>query len=214
MTTANKITIFRILMIPVFVMMVIYYGKGVQRGEPAEWQRVAAIATFLLAAASDAIDGFIARRFNQRSQLGLVLDPIADKGLMIAAVVTLSISRWNYEFPIWFPVLVISRDAVILVGSLLVHYLAGGVEIRPSFVGKTATALQMTAIALVLLQLNFFSHPFSVGHLHFRLDFLDLPVGLAGLFTFLSGIGYVMAGLRQLQAGGHTENGSRADKDR
>jgi CDP-diacylglycerol--glycerol-3-phosphate 3-phosphatidyltransferase len=203
MTAANKITIFRILMIPVFVMMVIYYGKGLQRGEPLEWQRFAAIVTFLLAAASDALDGYIARKYNQRSPLGLVLDPIADKGLLIAAVVTLSMSRWDYEFPIWFPVMVISRDAVIITGSLVVHYLAGHVEIRPSFIGKTATALQMTAIALVLLQLNFFTRTISFADHRFQLDFLDLPVGLAGVFTLLSGIDYLLVGVRQLQAGGH-----------
>ena len=57
MTTANKITITRILLIPVFVMMAIYYGRGVQRGDPQEWQRWGAIAIFVLAAASDGIDG-------------------------------------------------------------------------------------------------------------------------------------------------------------
>lgn len=203
MTTANKITIFRILMIPVFVMMAVYYGKSVARGQPHEWQRYAAILAFLLAAASDALDGFIARRFKQRSRLGVVLDPLADKGLLLAAVVTLTISNWAYEFPIWFAVLVISRDAVIVLGTLLLHYLLGTVEIRPSWLGKTATALQMIAIAMVLLQMNLFQHRFEVAGGQYQLDFLDLPVGIAGLFTLLSGVGYVMAGLRQLQAGGH-----------
>jgi CDP-diacylglycerol--glycerol-3-phosphate 3-phosphatidyltransferase len=99
MTTANKITITRILMIPLFVMMAVYYGKSVQRGDP---QRVGAFSRhriFLLAAASDGIDGYIARRYNQRSQLGVVLDPIADKGLLLAAIITLSFSKWDYEFP-------------------------------------------------------------------------------------------------------------------
>src|SRR5438874_6024421 len=116
-------------MIPVFVALAIYYGESVRRGDPQEWQRFAAIIIFLLAAASDGVDGYIARRYNQRSQLGVVLDPIADKGLLLAAIITLSFSKWSYEFPLWFPVLVITRDAVILVGSLVLPFLIGKVHV-------------------------------------------------------------------------------------
>ncbi|MEP6975013.1 MAG: CDP-alcohol phosphatidyltransferase family protein, partial [Spartobacteria bacterium] len=94
MTTANKITLVRILMIPAFVLMAIYYGESIKRGEPEEWQRFAAIIIFLVAAASDGLDGYIARRYNQRSALGVILDPIADKGLLLSAIITLSISNW------------------------------------------------------------------------------------------------------------------------
>ncbi|MGZ5504460.1 MAG: CDP-alcohol phosphatidyltransferase family protein, partial [Chthoniobacterales bacterium] len=83
MTTANKITIVRILLIPAFVTMAIYYGQSVQAGEPAEWMRFTAIAIFLIAAVSDGLDGYVARRYNQRSRLGVILDPIADKGLLL-----------------------------------------------------------------------------------------------------------------------------------
>lgn len=203
MTTANKITITRILMIPVFVMMAIYYGKSVQRGQPNDWQRVVAIFTFLVAAASDGIDGYIARRYNQRSKLGVILDPIADKGLLLAAVITLSFSNWTYEFPLWFPVLVIARDAVIVIGTVVLHLVVGKAHVRPSWMGKVATAFQMLAIALVLLQLNFFRKPFDVFGQKITIDFLDIPVVIAGLFTFISGIGYVADGIRQLQAGDH-----------
>jgi CDP-diacylglycerol--glycerol-3-phosphate 3-phosphatidyltransferase len=203
MTLANKITIVRILMIPVFVMMAIYYGRSVQIGHPQDWQRVAAILVFIVAAASDGLDGYIARRFNQRSSLGVILDPIADKGLLLAAIITLSMSKWAYEFPLWFPVLVITRDAVIVVGALVLHFLIGKVQVKPSWLGKTATAFQMGAIALVLLQLNFFEKQVTVAGQVFTFSFLDLPVALAGLFTFLSGIGYVMSGLAQLHAAGH-----------
>jgi CDP-diacylglycerol--glycerol-3-phosphate 3-phosphatidyltransferase len=108
MTTANKITIARIFVIPLFVMMAIYYGRSVQAGEPEEWQRWSAVALFLIAAASDGVDGYIARRYNQRSRLGVILDPIADKGLLLAAIITLSVSNWRFELPVWFPVLVIA----------------------------------------------------------------------------------------------------------
>src|SRR5579862_1539590 len=129
MTTANKITVTRILMIPVFIMMAIYYGRGVRDHDPQPWQRYSAIAIFLLASASDGLDGYVARRYHQKSQLGVVLDPIADKGLLLAGIITLSFSNWTHEFPTWFPVLVITRDVVILTGTALLHYLIGKVQV-------------------------------------------------------------------------------------
>src|SRR5437762_9680798 len=136
MTTANKITVVRILMIPVFVTLAIYYGQSVQKGDPVVWERFAAIFVFLLAAVSDGLDGYVARRYNQRSSLGVILDPIADKGLLLSGVITLSISNWSTgdphygKFPVWFPVLVIARDAVILVGSAVLHILIGTVKVK------------------------------------------------------------------------------------
>ncbi len=197
MTTPNKITLVRILMIPAFVLMALYYGESIKRGEPLEWQRYTAIAIFLLAAVSDGLDGYIARRYNQKSALGVVLDPIADKGLLLSGIITLSISNWSDidpaygRFPTWFPVLVISRDAVILIGSALLHLLNGKVRVRPALTGKVATFLQMTAIAWVMLQLMFIP--------------LIWIVGAAGLFTFLSGIIYVTDGFRQLGAHGQSD---------
>src|SRR5216110_3870259 len=195
MTTANKITIVRIVMIPAFVAMAIYYGESVKRGQPLEWQRFAAIAIFILAAVSDGLDGYVALRYNQRSTLGVYLDPIADKGLLLSGIITLSISNWSQSdpeygsFPAWFPVLVITRDAVILVGAAILHLLNGKVHVKPSWTGKVATVLQMGAIAWVMLQLHFLS--------------LLYVVIAAGVFTFISGIIYVMDGVRQLQAEGH-----------
>lgn len=198
MTTANKITIGRILMIPVFVMLAIYYGQSVQEGTPNEWLRFAAIAVFVLAAASDGLDGYIARHYNQISRLGVILDPIADKGLLLTGIITLTFSRWHYEFPIWFFVLVIARDMVVVVGALLLQYFTGNVQIRPSWTGKTATVLQMGCIAGAMLQLKW-----TVPLFGSTILFLNLLVIAAGLFTFFSGVGYVMGGIRQLQAGGH-----------
>jgi cardiolipin synthase len=195
MTTANKITVVRILMIPVFVTLAIYYGESIQRGEPLEWQRFAAIAVFLIAAVSDGLDGYVARRYNQRSSLGVILDPIADKGLLLSGIITLSISNWSQsdpeygKFPAWFPVLVITRDVVIVVGAAVLHLLNGKVQVRPSWTGKVATVCQMCAIAWVMLQLHFIP--------------LLFVVIVAGLFTAISGIIYVMDGVRQLQAEGH-----------
>jgi cardiolipin synthase len=194
-TTANKITIVRILLIPVFVTLAIYYGQSIARAEPLEWERYTAIAIFLLAAVSDGLDGYVARRYNQRSSLGVILDPIADKGLLLSGVITLSISNWSKtdpefgQFPAWFPVLVITRDAVIVIGAAILHLLNGKVHVKPSWVGKVATVLQMAAIAWVMLQL--------------RIVPVMWIVSSAGLFTFASGVIYVLDGIRQLQAGGH-----------
>jgi CDP-diacylglycerol--glycerol-3-phosphate 3-phosphatidyltransferase len=195
MTTANKITLVRILMIPAFVTMAIYYGESIKRGDPLEWQRYAAIIIFILAAVSDGLDGYVARRYNQRSTLGVYLDPIADKGLLLSGIITLSISNWSESapgygrFPAWFPVLVISRDAVILVGTMILYLLNGKVHVKPNWTGKVATVLQMIAIGWVMLQLRFIP--------------LLYVVVVAGVFTLISGIVYVTVGVRQLQAEGH-----------
>ncbi len=195
MTTANKITLVRILMIPAFVTMAIYYGESIKRGDPLEWQRFAAIIIFILAAVSDGLDGYVARRYNQRSTLGVYLDPIADKGLLLSGIITLSISNWSQSdpeygrFPAWFPVLVISRDVVILVGTMILYLLNGKVHVKPKWTGKVATVLQMIAIGWVMLQLRFIP--------------LLYVVVVAGVFTLISGIVYVTDGVRQLQAEGH-----------
>ena len=195
MTTANKITVVRIFMIPAFVTMAIYYGQSIQRGAPLEWQRYAAIIIFLLAAVSDGLDGYVARRYNQRSSLGVILDPIADKGLLLSGIITLSITNWSEldpdygRFPAWFPVLVITRDVVILVGAVVLHLLNGKVEVKTNWTGKVATVCQMCAIAWVMLQLHFLP--------------LLFVVICAGAFTLVSGVIYVMEGVRQLQAEGH-----------
>jgi len=201
MTTANKITVVRILMIPAFVTMAIYYGQSIQRHDPLEWQRFTAIAIFLIAAVSDGLDGYIARRYKQRSALGAILDPIADKGLLLSGIITLSISNWSEvdpdygRFPAWFPVLVITRDAVILVGAIILHYFIGNkMRIKPSWTGKVATVCQMCAIAWVMLQLHFLP--------------LIFVVFVAGIFTLVSGVIYVMEGVRQLQAEGDAHAGA------
>ena len=196
MTTPNKITIARILMIPLFVMMAIYYGRSVVAGVPVEWQRWLATALFLVAAASDGIDGYIARRYNQRSRLGEILDPIADKGLLLAGIITLSVSNWRFEFPVWFPVLVIARVVIVVAGAITLQMLNGSVRVKPSWTGKISTALQMVAVACIMLQLDLF----RVTVWKIDLHFLDIPVWLAGIFTAVSGFGYVKVDLPNRRA--------------
>ena len=178
MTLANQLTIARILLIPVFVFLCISHGRSLDSGASLEWQRGAAILVFILAAATDGLDGYIARHWNQRSRLGAVLDPIADKGLLLTAIVTLSFSDWNHAFPLWFPVLVIARDVVILAGCGILYFLNGGLDVKPSWTGKAATAGQMVAIAWMMLQLP-----------HYLAS-----VYLAGILTLVSGVEYLIQG--------------------
>src|SRR5438046_10602550 len=91
MTTANRITIFRILLVPFFIVEVLSY---VERGE--EWHRYLAFGAFLTAAICDGVDGYIARRYNQRCELGAILDPLADKLLLVAVIGLLSFDHDQY----------------------------------------------------------------------------------------------------------------------
>jgi cardiolipin synthase len=195
MTTANKITIFRILLIPVFIGFAMYYGKSTESGAPQESFRWAAIFTFLLAAASDGLDGFIARHFNQRTRLGSILDPIADKGLLLAAIITLSLTSWPEKFPLWFPLLVIARDALAIGGALLLGQFAGLRELKPHWTGKVATVGQMIAIGALMLQ--------------FPSLVIDIAVWSAALFTLISGGLYLNSGLRLLQESGEGDSSGR-----
>ena len=191
MTTANKITIVRLLLIPVFVLLGVYYGQSVVDQVPDERLRYAAILVFIVASISDGVDGYIARHYNQRSKLGAILDPIADKGLLLAGLLTLTFSDWGYRLPLWFPVLVIARDVVVVAGSLGLHYVNGEVQVRPRWSGKIATVFQMVAIAWVMFQFTFVSP--------------QVPVVLAGVFTLISWAGYMIDGIRQLHHSEHAQ---------
>ncbi len=188
-TTANKITIVRLLLIPVFVLLAVYYGASVDRHEPEPRLQYAAILVFLTASISDGLDGYIARHYNQRSKLGAILDPIADKGLLLAGILTLSFTNWGYKFPLWFPILVVSRDVIVVAGSLGLHYLNGEVHVHPRWSGKIATVFQMVAIAWAMLQLRFIDPV--------------IPVALAGVFTLWSWAAYMLDGFRQLGHSAH-----------
>jgi cardiolipin synthase (CMP-forming) len=190
MTTANKITIIRILLIPVFVWVTLDYIRDFQKGAEREWQRVLACAIFAVAAISDGVDGYIARRYKQKSELGIFLDPLADKLLLVSALVLLSVrfkERSPFELlPLWFPVLVISRDLIILGGTVLIHMLAGKVTARPRIAGKCATFFQMITLGWVLLKIDWPPYRW--------------PLYAAGFFTLVSGIWYILDGIKQLGA--------------
>lgn len=185
MTTANKITILRILLIPFFVVEVLYYVKTGN-----EVQRIAALLTFAVAAICDAVDGYIARHYNQWSELGTILDPLADKLLLVSGVVLLSFDHGPRlgQFPFWFTGTIIGRDLVILIGMAVIHLTVGKVKVRPHFIGKIATVLQMVAILWMLLKWDDVWQ--GRGIVIWTLS--------AAICTGLSGLLYVWAGVRQL----------------
>jgi cardiolipin synthase (CMP-forming) len=200
MTLPNKITIGRICLIPVFVLLALAYGRSVSSGAPQEWIRWMAVAVFAIAALSDGVDGYIARKYNQISPLGVVLDPIADKGLLFAGIITLSMSKWDYELPLWFPILVISRDAIVMGGAVALQRALGGLRIKTTLTGKIATASQMVAVSAVML----WPHaPWKFSFLGWNIRALDIPVAIAGFFTLISGLGYVRRSLQELHSQAH-----------
>lgn len=187
MTTANKVTILRILLIPFFVVEMLYY---VRNGNEAH--RFAGLMTFGVAAFLDAVDGYIARRYNQRSELGAILDPLADKLLLVSGVVLLSFDHVPYlgQIPLWLTVTIIGRDLLLLIGIAVIRFTVGTVIVRPRFIGKAATVLQMTAVMWVLLK-------WDTGWGALWTDVWALG---AAVCTGVSGLLYVWDGVRQLSS--------------
>ncbi|MCI0535054.1 MAG: CDP-diacylglycerol--glycerol-3-phosphate 3-phosphatidyltransferase [Verrucomicrobiales bacterium] len=187
MTTANKITIFRILLVPFFIVQVLYYADA-PNDAAREWYRLAALLTFALAALSDALDGYIARRYNQRSELGAMLDPLADKLLLVSAIVLLS--RHDKpsldRIPFWLTMTVIGRDVILLLGLIIIHYTCGVVKVKPHWIGKAATVFQMVLVLWILLK--------------WPSNWLRIWVWGAGACTAVSGLLYVFEGTRQISA--------------
>ncbi|HEX6827368.1 MAG TPA: CDP-alcohol phosphatidyltransferase family protein [Burkholderiales bacterium] len=133
---ANSITVLRLLLVPVLVYLLL---AGEHR---------AALWVFFAAGVSDALDGFIARQFNQFSHFGAVLDPIADKTLIVATVLTLS---WLGLLPPWLVVVIVARDLVILAGATSYRILVGPFEMEPTFPGKLCTFSQLVLLVVVLV---------------------------------------------------------------
>jgi len=173
MNLANRISITRIILIPFFIAAVVYAHMTV------------ALVIFMVAVLTDAVDGFIARTRNQKTQLGIILDPIADKLLLTSAYICLSVVRSipdPVRLPAYVPIIVISRDCLIIIGSLVVYMIKGDLKVSPSVVGKITTFFQMMTIICVLVK--------------FEYSFIVWTVTIA--LTTISGIGYLLHGSRLL----------------
>ncbi|MFZ5864120.1 MAG: CDP-diacylglycerol--glycerol-3-phosphate 3-phosphatidyltransferase [Nitrospirota bacterium] len=135
MNIPNALTLLRILLVPLFVGLVLYGHLST------------ALVVFLVAGLTDALDGLIARLLNQQTTLGRYLDPLADKLLLVAAFVVLSVGGF---VPLWVTIIVVSRDIIISVGSLVLHLFREQPDIAPTLMGKATTVLQLVYILAVL----------------------------------------------------------------
>jgi cardiolipin synthase len=181
MSLANLVTLARLFAVPIVVWLILSENFA------------ATFWVFIAASVSDAIDGWIAKRFNQRSELGALLDPIADKTLIVTLFVTLGIAG---RLPNWLVIMVVFRDFLIIGGFLLAVALAQTISWRPLLVSKLNTTLQLILIAVALAQSAFgFNGDGAVAALTY----------LVAATTILSGGGYLVRWGRVLAAGGEAK---------
>jgi len=143
-TIPNLLTFLRMAMIPVFAIL-LYYGQN-------GW----AFFVFFIAGISDGVDGFVARRFNQESELGTILDPIADKLLMTTAFIILTLPNIlpptrHLPVPFWVTAAVIGRDVLIIAVAGAIFVITNFRGFKPSWLGKASTVVQIFAVGLVLI---------------------------------------------------------------
>jgi cardiolipin synthase len=135
MNIPNSLTILRILLIPVYIGLLVYE------------QFDQALIVLLIAGITDALDGTIARAANQRTRLGAFLDPLADKLLLTSGFITLSAI---HLIPTWVTIVVVSRDAMLLLGTAVAQLTELSIDIAPTFLGKGTTFLQLTYVLLTI----------------------------------------------------------------
>ncbi|MDH3503980.1 MAG: CDP-alcohol phosphatidyltransferase family protein [Nitrospirota bacterium] len=173
----NSLTVLRILLVPVFVGFLLY--------EYFDY----ALVTLLVAAVTDGLDGAIARITDQRTRLGEYLDPLADKLLLVSAIVTLSVLHF---IPLWAVILVVSRDAILLTGTVLANLTEIDIDIAPTWLGKGTTFAQICYVIMVIL---FATERVSAEHV---IPFLSVMV----ILTTGSGVHYLFRGIQHLNSSG------------
>src|ERR1051325_2286992 len=185
-TLPNLLTMLRMVMIPIFVSLLFY--------QRFYW----ALAVFMIAGVTDGLDGLLARRFNQKSQLGTILDPIADKLLLVTSFIVLSLPSISPQqeppshlpVPFWVTTAVISRDVFILVGAAAINIVTGFRSFRPSLLGKINTFVQILSVVPILIAAGI---PSNISGYY-------LPTVYVTVFMLavLSGIHYVFFATRLL----------------
>ena len=186
---ANAITLLRFLCVPFFIGVMVAHRQAsysLSGSFDLATYRWIALGIFAVAAVSDALDGYVARRFNQQTALGTILDPLADKLLLISAVIMLSLMLGTGErlIPFWFMLVVLSRDFIILIGIIIIFMFKGHVDIQPTRTSKLTTTFQMLSIVLTL----------AGGH-H---SVLYSTLAAAAFLTIVSGVQYISIGLHML----------------
>jgi cardiolipin synthase len=176
MTIPNLITTLRIILVPIFIIYLI------------NERFLAALTLFVLAGLSDGADGLVARLLNQKSRLGSYLDPLADKFLLIAAFVALSVRGF---IPPWLTVTVITRDILILLGVLILFLTKQDIVIKPSILSKLTTCLQLATVFLVL----------AGKHFHLFSGIIPIIYIVTGLLTIASGLHYMRSWFQMMGEG-------------
>jgi cardiolipin synthase len=169
LTPANQITILRLVFVPVFAILVVDRQFG--------W----ALGALTAAAISDIVDGAVARVFHQESPLGMALDPIADKILMVTAYLVLA---FRNALPWWLTILVISRDVAIIMTALLISLVAGYRPFHPTILGKASTTVQVITI--------FVAVGFQAGIPLATALLLQILIYAAAAVTVASGVHYLL----------------------
>lgn len=172
----NLLTILRFVLIPIFIIAMGY-------NKP-----IIALFIFFIAGITDALDGYIARRFNQETTLGKILDPIADKALLVSSFIFIYNSDLNVKFPFWFVVIVISRDIFILLGSIVIYILKGKLDVEPSIFGKITTFFQIVSVLFMLV----------ANIVYIPSQLINTIIYLTVIFTVISALTYLYSGLQQL----------------
>ncbi len=170
MNLPNSITIIRAILIPFFVDLMIY---GYYR---------AAMYVFLVACLTDALDGLIARLTNTQTELGAFLDPMADKLLIVSSFITLAFLGM---LPVWLVIIVVSRDIILTLGSMVIYFTGHSLAIKPSVTGKATTVLQLLVVTLTLV---FMAYGMTT-------QYLWVSYWITAAITIASGVQYVMRGM-------------------
>lgn len=183
MNLPNTLSLLRVLSVPVFI--------GLMVENQTHW----ALWLFAGAGLTDALDGFVAKRFDMETELGKYLDPLADKVLLMSGFITLTAVGL---LPLWLTLMVVTRDTIIVVGALLYQMMTGALHIQPSWSSKLNTVAQMFLLLLVLFH-----------HTHGVLSVLLTPmIWLTALTTLVSGGGYVVEWGRQASRQARTQEPS------
>lgn len=174
-TIPNLLTFLRMALIPVFASLLFYGYSG--------WSLV----VFVIAGVSDGVDGFIARKFDQESELGTILDPIADKLLMTTAFIILTLPKVfppveYLPVPFWVTAAVIGRDVLIITVAAAINVMTGFTGFKPSWLGKLSTTVQVFAVGLILIAAVF---PATKGF------YLPTVYVIVVALAFLSGFHYI-----------------------
>ncbi len=173
MNIPNMLTLLRIILVPVFVILLMQGSFSY------------ALLVFVIAGVTDGLDGFLARILKQQTVLGAYLDPLADKALIATAFVALSILD---IIPGWLTVIVISRDCIILLGVSVLSLMSVSFEIRPAYVSKATTVLQLLTVFLVLMSISI---PGYINHMVIVTLFW-----ITAFFTVVSGFNYIFKGIK------------------